>query len=71
MSNAIVDKTLLLEKTPRIGQKEDLLTHMNKEIRYLIEGNYKIVYWIDDNIVSIATVFDCRQTPQKLKSKNY
>lgn len=70
ISNAIVDKSLLLEETPRAGQKEELLTHLNKEIRYLIEGNYKIVYWIDENIVSIATVFDCRQNPQKLKSKN-
>ncbi len=70
ISNAIVDKTLLLEQTPRVGQKEDLLMHLNKEIRYLIEGNYKIVYWIDENIVSIATVFDCRQNPKKLKSKN-
>lgn len=70
VADKISNKTLLLEQTPRIGQKEDLLTHLNKEIRYLIEGNYKIVYWIDDNIVSIATVFDCRQNPQKLKSKN-
>jgi len=69
ISNAIVDKTLLLEQTPRIGQKEELLASMNKEIRYLIEGNYKIVYWIDENLVSIATVFDCRQNPKKLKIK--
>jgi hypothetical protein len=60
----------LLEQAPRVGQKEELLTHLNKEIRFLIEGNYKIVHWIDENIVSIATVFDCRQNPQKLKSKN-
>jgi toxin ParE1/3/4 len=70
ISNAIVDKTLLLEQTPRVGQKEEMLAHLNKEIRYLIEGNYKIVYWIDENLVSIATVFDCRQNPHKLKSKN-
>ena len=70
ISNAIVDKTLLLEQTPRVGQKEDLLTHLNKEIRYLIEGNYKIVYWIDDDIISIATVFDCRMDPKKLRGQN-
>ena len=70
ISNAIVDKTLLLEQTPRVGQKEEMLAHLNKEIRYLIEGNYKIVYWIDDDIISIATVFDCRMDPKKLKSKN-
>lgn len=70
ISNAIVDRTLLLEQTPRVGQKEEMLAHLNKEIRYLIEGNYKIVYWIDQDRISIATVFDCRQNPRKLKSKN-
>jgi len=70
ISNAIVDKTLLLEQTPRVGQKEEMLAHLNKEIRYLIEGNYKIVYWIDDDIISIATVFDCRMDPKKLKGQN-
>jgi len=69
-SNAIVDKTILLEQTPRVGQKEEMLAHLNKEIRYLIEGNYKIVYWIDEDIISIATVFDCRMNPKKLKRKN-
>ena len=69
-SNAIVDKTILLEQTPRVGQKEEMLAHLNKEIRYLIEGNYKIVYWIDEDIISIATVFDCRMDPKKLKRKN-
>ena len=70
ISNAIVDKTLLLEQTPRVGQKEEMLAHLNKEIRYLIEGNYKIVYWIDDDIISIATVFDCRMDPKKFKGQN-
>jgi plasmid stabilization system protein ParE len=65
ISNGIVDKTLLLEQTPRIGQKEEMLLHLNKEIRYLIEGNYKIVYWIDQDVISIATVFDCRMDPKK------
>jgi len=71
ISNAIVDKTLLLEQSPRIGQKEEMLAHLKKEIRYLIEGNYKIVYWIDDDLISIATVFDCRMNPKKLKARTH
>jgi plasmid stabilization system protein ParE len=70
ISNAIVDKTLLLEQNPRVGKKEEMLAHLNKEIRYIIEGNYKIVYWFDEDIISIATVFDCRMDPKKLKRKN-
>ncbi len=67
--NAIVDQTLLLEQAPHIGQHEEILAHLNKEIRYVLSGNYKIVYLIEKNIVTIATVFDCRQNPKKLKGK--
>ncbi len=70
LANSIVDKTILLEQSPRIGQKEEILVHLQKEIRYLVHGNYKIVYWIDNNIVTIATVFDCRQNPKNMESRN-
>jgi len=70
ITNSIVDKTIMLEITPRMGQKEELLTHFKQEIRYLVQGNYKIVYLIEENIVSIATVFDCRQDPIKLKIRS-
>lgn len=70
ITNAIVDLSIMLEESPQIGQTEEILSHLNKEIRYLISGNYKIVYLVDGNIITIATVFDCRQDPHKLKSKN-
>ena len=68
ITNSIVDKSLLLEKNPRIGQIEELLKHRNEEIRYLVDGHYKIVYLIDGNIVIVATVFVCRQDPTKLEN---
>lgn len=68
LTNSIVDQTLLLEKSPRLGQTEEILSYLHLDIRYLIHGNYKIVYWVDDNIITIATVFDCRQNPKKLKN---
>ena len=67
ISNAIIDQTLLLEDNPRMGQREEIFRDKYKEIRYLVEGNYKIVYLIEDEIVTIATVFDCRQNPKRLK----
>jgi len=70
LANAIVDQTILLEQTPQMGQPEEMLAHLQKEIRYLVYGNYKIVYLFDENIVTIATVFDCRQNPRKLGIKN-
>ena len=65
--NKIVDKTILLIEQPYIGQIEESLEDMDFEYRYLIEGNYKIIYRIETRIVIISSVFDCRQNPDKLK----
>jgi plasmid stabilization system protein ParE len=64
----IVNETIYLEKNPRIGQREFLLENRKKEFRFLVVGNYKIIYWIEDYYVKIASVFDSRQNPTKLKN---
>jgi toxin ParE1/3/4 len=69
IANDIVDKILLLEQTLSMGQPEKMLAHLKKDTWYLVSGNYKIVYLIDENIATIATVFDCRQNPEKLEKK--
>ena len=63
----IIDRTIQLEKKPNSGPKEPLLSERKFEYRYLVEGNYKIIYWKQDNYIKIATVFDCRQNPEKMK----
>jgi toxin ParE1/3/4 len=63
----IIDCTIRLENYPQIGTKEELLAERKFEYRYLTEGNYKIIYWIEGNLVKIAAVFDCRQNPDKMK----
>jgi toxin ParE1/3/4 len=63
----IVDKSTILEKAPNIGQPEELLKDRKHEYRYLIEGNYKIIYFTTGNLIYIASVFDCRQNPIKIK----
>jgi plasmid stabilization system protein ParE len=62
----IIDSTTLLEKNPFLGAKEPLLTERKKDYHYLVEGNYKIIYWIEENYVKISSVFDCRQNPTKM-----
>lgn len=66
--NEIVDKTLILDQNPKIGQIEDLLLERKQEFRYLISSNYKIIYYINSetNKIIIANVFDTRQNPVKL-----
>ncbi len=62
----IADATLNLPKHPYIGQKEPLLANRQKEYRYIIEGNHKIIYTVEQTEIYIVRVFDCRQNPDKL-----
>ncbi len=64
---SIVDSTIRLETHPRIGQTEDLLKEKEKEYRFVVAGNYKVIYWIEEPYVKIATVFDCRQNPTRMR----
>jgi hypothetical protein len=49
-----------------MGKREELLLDHPKGFRYLVEGNYKILYWISENEINIASIFDCRQNPVKI-----
>jgi toxin ParE1/3/4 len=72
LASRIIDRIILdaekLIHEPFIGQREPLLAKRPQDFRYLVSGNYKIIYWVDNNIIRIASVFDCRQNPEKLKS---
>ncbi len=63
----IINRTIQLENNPNSGSKEPLLSARKFEYRYLVEGNYKIIYWKEDSYINIATIFDCRQNPEKLE----
>jgi len=43
--NKIIDRTIQLEKHPSSGPKEPLLVNRKFDYRYLVESNYKIIYW--------------------------
>jgi len=63
----IIDKVTVLENNPLAGPEEELLRNYPENFRYLIESNYKIIYWKNENLITIASVFDCRQNPNKIK----
>ncbi|NHB68940.1 type II toxin-antitoxin system RelE/ParE family toxin [Perlabentimonas gracilis] len=65
--NKIVDRVEILLKNPVSGPKEELLSEMSEDFRYLVESNYKIIYWQENETITIASVFDCRQNPEKMK----
>jgi plasmid stabilization system protein ParE len=52
----------LLTKHPFLGTKTDF-----KEIRVLIQGNYKIFYQVKSVELVIHLVWDCSQNPDDLK----
>jgi plasmid stabilization system protein ParE len=70
IKKSIFDTTKILSKQPFIGQVEENLIELKQEHRYLIEGNYKIIYRIIDENIYITDVFDCRQNPQKIKQRS-
>jgi len=65
--NRIFKRVEILQKHPLSGQKEDLLYDYPEDFRYLVESNYKIIYWIENELITIAAIFDCRQNPEKIK----
>ena len=67
IKKSIFNATKKLSKTPLIGQIEDNLVELKQGHRYIVEGNYKIIYRIINKEIYIVDVFDCRQNPQKIK----
>jgi plasmid stabilization system protein ParE len=59
-----------LEKQFQSGQIEELLVDLDEGHRYILRGNYKIIYKIYNYKVYITDVFDTRQNPEKLKKRN-
>jgi len=63
----IIEKVDVLLTNPLMGAKEELLSCYSLDFRYLIVGNYKLIYWLEKDLITIASVFDCRQNPVKIK----
>ncbi len=64
----ILKSTQHLKKFPEIGQIETNLEKLNQKHRYLVSGNFKVIYRIeiDKQEVIISDVFDTRQNPIKM-----
>ncbi len=66
--NRIINSVSKLYINSLAGQEEEILSDYREDFRYLVESNYKIIYWKKENLITIASVFDCRQNPEKIKS---
>ncbi|MCC8199010.1 MAG: type II toxin-antitoxin system RelE/ParE family toxin [Tannerellaceae bacterium] len=66
--STIFDYISLLSAFPQMGNIEPLLIENPRKYRCLTVSKCKckIIYKIEDTIIWIATVWDCRQDPAKL-----
>ena len=64
--NKLIDRAGQLQSFPDSGSEEQLLKHLKQNSRYLVEGNYKIIYQYRDNYVIITDVFHTKQYPVKI-----
>jgi len=67
IKDKILASTKSINKQTRKGRFEELLSHKNEEYRYLLTGNYKVIYKIIEEDIYIMKVFDCRRNPEIIK----
>lgn len=65
----ILFSTKQLIHHPDSGQIELNLQHLKKNYRYLVVGNFKVIYRKEAEIIIINDIFDARQDPIKMISK--
>jgi len=70
IKSQIFKSTKQLIKHPVSGQIEETLKHLGEEHRYLVEGNFKIIYKQVKEGILITDIFDTRQDPIKINDKN-
>jgi len=68
--DSILSGSNQLENHSFSGQIEDFLLDLDEGHRYIIRGNYKIIYKIQNRKVYVTDVFDTRQNPDKLRIRN-
>ena len=66
IKSRIFKATRQLIKHPLSGHKETNLQLLKEDYRFLIEGNYKIIYKRVKEGILITDVFDTRQDPIKI-----
>ncbi len=66
----IFEATKQLIRYPQSGQIEVALQSLSQNHRYLVQGNYKIIYKPIIEGILITDIFDARQNPSKLANNS-
>jgi plasmid stabilization system protein ParE len=62
----ILQSTSQLNENPESGQIEPYLVKFKKNHRYILSGNYKLIYRVQKDEILINDVFDVRRNPGKM-----
>lgn len=57
----------LLKNFPFLGVSDNHLNTPNIEVRHLVCSPSVIYYLIDNNIITVASIFDCRQSKETME----
>ncbi|WP_162339536.1 type II toxin-antitoxin system RelE/ParE family toxin [Cyclobacterium salsum] len=60
---SILARTRQLETFPESGSPQDTDKTVSRSYRYLVEGNYKIIYSVEGKAVYVEAVVATRQDP--------
>lgn len=60
-------KVLKLKIFPEMGQEEEQLKKLGQGHRYLVQGNYKIIYRVEKHEINIVSIFDARRDPSSME----
>jgi plasmid stabilization system protein ParE len=65
----ILSRIKQIEDFPESGGRQEALKKTGTDYRYLVEGNYKIIYSyrVDLHVAYVETIFDTRSDPEKSK----
>ena len=69
ITKSILARAKQLENFPESGANQQTLHQKKYKYKYLVDGNYKIIYSHTKNIAYIHAVIDCRQDPYAINEK--
>jgi plasmid stabilization system protein ParE len=59
-----------MERYPSLGTNEPLLRELKPGHKFIVTGNYKIIFYTDAGLIYITDIFDGRQNPSKIIKRN-
>lgn len=70
LKKGIQEATHRLKTFPKSGMKEPMLENKEIEFRYIVVlKHYKLIYYLKHDVCFIASIWDCRNNPELLKSR--